>query len=85
MPSWLAPGGEVVRPEGGSDLDRHLEDLRCRFMAEGLDRCGGIQTRAAELLGMTFRSFRYFAKKYGLTGREAAVPEGETTPAAAWD
>ena len=39
-------------------------------MVEALERCGGIQTRAAELLGMTFRSFRYFAKKYGLTGRD---------------
>ena len=33
---------------------------------------GGVQTRAAELLGMTFRSFRYFAKKYELTHRDGA-------------
>ena len=30
--------------------------------------------RAAEILGMTFRSFRYFAKKYGLTRGEPAQP-----------
>ena len=36
-------------------------------MLEALERCGSVQTRAAELLGMTFRSFRYFAKKYELT------------------
>ena len=35
----------------------------------------GVQTRAAERLGMTFRSFRYFAKKYGLTSRGA---DGQT-------
>jgi CheY-like chemotaxis protein len=29
-----------------------------------------VQTRAAELLGMTFRSFRYFAKKYGMSVRD---------------
>ncbi len=62
---------DVVLPDSGVDLDRHLEELRARYMAEAMERCGGVQTRAAELLGMTFRSFRYFAKKYGLTGREA--------------
>ena len=46
-------------------------DLRRRFMLEGMQRCGGVQTRAAELLGMTFRSFRYFAKKYSLNRSEA--------------
>jgi two-component system response regulator PilR (NtrC family) len=44
-------------------------------MLEAMERSGGVQTRAAEILGMTFRSFRYFAKKYGMTGREAAVSE----------
>ena len=58
---------DVVLPESGVDLEQHLEDLRRRYMLEALDRCGGVQTRAAELLGMTFRSFRYFAKKYELT------------------
>jgi hypothetical protein len=42
-----------------------------------MDRCGQVQTRAAELLGMTFRSFRYFAKKYGLTGKEMAQQTAE--------
>ena len=64
---------DVVLPDSGLDLDRHLEELRGRYMAEAMERCGGVQTRAAELLGMTFRSFRYFAKKYGLTGRDAHV------------
>ena len=35
-------------------------------MLEAMRRCGGVQTRAADVLGMTFRSFRYFAKKYCL-------------------
>ena len=37
-------------------------------MGQALDLSGGNQTQAAELLGMTFRSFRYYAKKQGLTG-----------------
>ncbi|MFQ5877883.1 MAG: sigma-54-dependent transcriptional regulator [Acidobacteriota bacterium] len=50
----------------GIDLERQLEALREHFMEEALRRADGVQTRAAELLGMSFRSFRYFAKKYGL-------------------
>jgi DNA-binding NtrC family response regulator len=50
----------------GIDLERQLEGLRQHFMQLALDRAHGVQTRAAELLGMSFRSFRYFAKKYNL-------------------
>ncbi|HKQ96938.1 MAG TPA: sigma-54 dependent transcriptional regulator, partial [Candidatus Polarisedimenticolia bacterium] len=52
--------------EQGIDLERQLEGLREQFMQMALDRAQGVQTRAAELLGMSFRSFRYFAKKYQL-------------------
>ncbi len=52
--------------DSGIDLERQLEDLRERFMQMALERAHGVQTRAAELLGMSFRSFRYFAKKYNL-------------------
>jgi transcriptional regulator with GAF, ATPase, and Fis domain len=39
-------------------------------MRQALERADGVQTQAAELLGMTFRSFRYYAKKAGLTGSD---------------
>ena len=52
--------------EQGIDLERQLEALREHYMEEALRRAEGVQTKAAELLGMSFRSFRYFAKKYGL-------------------
>jgi two-component system response regulator PilR (NtrC family) len=64
---------DVVLPESGIDLERHLEELRRRFMIEAMDRSGSVQTRAAEILGMTFRSFRYFAKKYGLTVKDLSA------------
>ncbi len=56
----------VALVDGGIDLERQLETLREHFMEEALRRANGIQTKAAELLGMSFRSFRYFAKKYHL-------------------
>jgi two-component system response regulator PilR (NtrC family) len=65
-------------PEDGLDLERYLDDLRAQLMAQALERAGGVQTQAAELLGMSFRSFRYYAKKAGLRGGEA-----ESEPAAA--
>ena len=66
---------DVVLRDSGIDLENHLEDLRRRYMAEAMERAHGVQTRAAELLGMTFRSFRYFAKKYGLTRGELVAVE----------
>ena len=69
---------DVVLPDSGVDLEEHLEDLRRRYMLEAMDRSGGVQTRAAELLGMTFRSFRYFAKKYDLTSHRDAGSDDET-------
>src|SRR4030095_6966053 len=59
-------GLPVTLQDGGLDLETQLEQLRERFMSEALTRSNGVQTRAAELLGMSFRSFRYFAKKYNL-------------------
>jgi two-component system response regulator PilR (NtrC family) len=56
----------ITLSDEGIDLERQLERLRETFMGEALQKAHGIQTRAAELLGMTFRSFRYFAKKYKL-------------------
>ncbi len=61
-----APDFPIVLGDGGIDLEKQLEGLRERLMEEALRRAHGIQTKAAELLGMSFRSFRYFAKKYHL-------------------
>jgi two-component system response regulator PilR (NtrC family) len=71
---------DITLPEGGIDLEQHLEGLRRRFMQEAMNRSGHVQTRAAELLGMTFRSFRYFAKKYDMNsrnGEQESVPSAE--------
>ena len=53
-------------PSGGFDLERHVQNVERRYLAQALERAGGVQVRAAELLGMSFRSFRYYAKKYNL-------------------
>ncbi len=63
-------GGEelVSLPEEGLDLEAYLESIRSQLMVQALERTNGVQTQAAELLKMSFRSFRYYAKKAGLKG-----------------
>jgi two-component system response regulator PilR (NtrC family) len=61
-----APGDVGPLPEAGFDLEQHVQDVERRYLAQALSRAGGVQVRAAELLGMSFRSFRYYAKKYNL-------------------
>jgi two-component system response regulator PilR (NtrC family) len=58
--------GRPALPESGLDLERHVQDLERDLIAQALDRSGGAKMKAAELLGMTFRSFRYYMKKYRL-------------------
>jgi DNA-binding NtrC family response regulator len=66
-------------PQEGINLESYLEAVGKRLMREALDRCEGVQTKAAELLHMSFRSFRYYAKKYSLVRRDE-VYEGEGGP-----
>jgi two-component system response regulator PilR (NtrC family) len=50
----------------GFNLERHLQDIERSHLQRALERAGGVQTRAADVLGLSFRQFRYLAKKYGL-------------------
>ncbi len=69
--------GVLELKEDGIDLESHLEQMREQYMREALKRRNGVQIQAARLLGMSFRSFRYFAKKYRLVARNGTEP-GET-------
>ena len=53
-------------PEKGFDLEQHVQHLEREYIAEALRRSNGVKVKAAELLGMSFRSFRYYMKKYNL-------------------
>ncbi len=53
-------------PASGFDLEAHVKEIEMNYIAEALKRAGGVQVKAAELLGMSFRSFRYYVKKYNL-------------------
>jgi two-component system response regulator PilR (NtrC family) len=53
----------VLPPEGLS-LEEHICSVERSYLLAALERSGGVRTRAAELLKMTYRSFRHYAKKY---------------------
>ncbi|HNZ96186.1 MAG TPA: sigma-54 dependent transcriptional regulator [Thermoanaerobaculia bacterium] len=69
-------------PSEGLDLEAHLDGLRRELMRQALERTGGHQGQAAELLGMSLRSFRYYAGKCGLAGRRDDEEAAATPPTA---
>ncbi len=58
--------GQVLIPEEGIDFQNHIEEQERAYLQAALEQAAGVRTRAAELLGMTYRSFRHYAKKHSL-------------------
>jgi two-component system, NtrC family, response regulator PilR len=75
LPASLRGGTEPAPAAGISiptafSLERHLDALERQFLQEALKRASGVKMRAAELLGLSFRSFRYRLAKHGLSDGE---------------
>jgi PAS domain S-box-containing protein len=66
-------------PQEIDNLDENLAAYERRILLRALSEAGGVKKRAAELLGINYRSFRHRLQKYGLGGCSAegslAVPE----------
>ena len=69
MPAAAATAGApgVVLPSDGIDLERYVADIEKSLLQSALRRSNGTQTRAAELLKLSYRSFRHMMKKYDLS------------------
>jgi two-component system response regulator PilR (NtrC family) len=52
--------------EEGMDLDFYLAEIEKKAILRALELSGGNRTKAAELLRVSFRSFRYRLKKIGI-------------------
>ena len=52
--------------EGGFDLEQHVQGIEREYIMEALRRSNGVKKNAAELLGLSFRQFRYLLKKYNI-------------------
>lgn len=57
---------DIEIPEEGMLLEPLLEDLEKKYLLKALERTSGAKKKAGELLGMSFRSFRYRLAKFGL-------------------
>jgi len=61
-----APGGAEVFFNKGMSLDEELATHEKCLLLGALKRSNGVQKKAAELLGINYRSFRHRLEKYGL-------------------
>lgn len=63
--------GEGLIPAGGLDLESLLNDLERQYLEASLNLSKGVKKRAADLLGLSFRSFRYRLAKFGMDDGES--------------
>jgi two-component system response regulator PilR (NtrC family) len=59
-------GGTDALPGAGFNLEQHLQEIERAHVEQALKQAGGVQVRAADLLGLSFRQFRYLVKKYSV-------------------
>jgi two-component system response regulator PilR (NtrC family) len=59
------PNGVQIPPEG-IDFERVVSETEKRYLQAALEKAGGVRTQAAEILKISYRSFRHYAKKHAL-------------------
>jgi len=65
----------------GRSLDETLDDVERQMILEALGRAGGVQVRAARVLGITEQSLWYRIKKHGIQARvTGSPPTGPSEP-----
>jgi len=71
-------GQDILRlPDEGVHLEDLVEDIEKRMIQQALERTHGVKKRAAELLNVSFRSFRYRLEKYAMNDRDQDAAVGE--------
>src|SRR6266513_260547 len=53
-------------PADGVDCEKEIAAAERRYLQAALERADGVRTRASELLKISYRSFRHYAKKHNL-------------------
>jgi two-component system response regulator PilR (NtrC family) len=56
----------VEIPQEGVDFETRMSQIEKQYLLAALRAAKGIRTHAAELLRMSYRSFRHYAKKYNI-------------------
>jgi two-component system response regulator PilR (NtrC family) len=53
-------------PPEGVNFESVMADIEKRCLKAALEKADGVRTRAADLLKISYRSFRHYAKKHDL-------------------
>jgi two-component system response regulator PilR (NtrC family) len=53
-------------PLEGVDFEKEIAEAERRYIAAALEKSEGVRTKASELLHISYRSFRHYAKKHNL-------------------
>jgi len=61
----LSSAGGALLPED-MDMEKYVADIEKSLLQSALNQSNGVQTRAADLLKISYRSFRHLVKKYDL-------------------
>jgi two-component system, NtrC family, response regulator PilR len=59
------PNGPNVTPDG-LDFEKYVAEIERALIESALQQSRGVQTKAAELLKISYRSFRHLLKKYNI-------------------
>ncbi len=64
----MAPSGQqaILIPAEGINFESQVTQLEKQYLQAALHAAGGVRRHAADLLKMSYRSFRHYAKKYGI-------------------
>ncbi|MFK7897508.1 MAG: sigma-54-dependent transcriptional regulator [Myxococcota bacterium] len=72
--STIPTGSETPKiPNEGVDLEQLVAEYERSLLEEALSLSGGVKKRAARLLGISFRSFRYRLEKLGIEDAKRAL------------
>jgi two-component system response regulator PilR (NtrC family) len=63
LPGSATPGKLGTLPEG-LEMEKYVADIEKSLLLTALSQSNGVQTRAADLLKISYRSFRHLMKKY---------------------
>src|SRR6202521_1070197 len=62
----LGQADTILIPEEGINFEQVVAETERRYLMAALEKAGGVRTQAAEILKISYRSFRHFAKKHNL-------------------
>jgi len=57
--------GSAILPDG-LDMEKYVAQIERNLLQAALNQSNGVQTKAADVLGISYRSFRHLMKKYDL-------------------